>query len=416
MGRTRASVTKAGDGGLLRRHRSFRTLWTARAVSLVGSSVGQMGLLLAVTHSSAKVLAVTLLMLIGDLAPALLAPLTGFITDRMDLRRLMILLEAGQAAATAAIALWLPALPVLLALFLVRAVLGQVFQPATRAAVPALVGEQDLTSANVALGFGENGLTLAGPLLAAALLVVTGIRGLLFIDAASFCASAFLLLWLPPVTTRATGVEQEGSFLLHAAEGISFLWRTVAMRLIFLSFFVIVFFNAVDDVALVFFGKQSLHLGNAGVSVLYAGSAAGLIVGYAAVNRWGSRVAAPALLVTGYAVSSLGNLFTGVSWAIAATLAFQAIRGLGLAAQDAAAATMIQRAVPRRLQGRAFSNFYGAIGLAAGLSYVLGGVLLPAAGPRLTFAVAGLGGVLTAIVSAIRLHARRRSGHQEPGQ
>ena len=110
----------------------------------------------------------------------------------------------------------------------------------------------------------------------------------------------------------------------------------------------------------------------------------------------------------GYAVSSLGNLFTGVSWAIAATLAFQAIRGLGLAAQDAAAATMIQRAVPRRLQGRAFSNFYGAIGLAAGLSYVLGGVLLHAAGPRVTFAVAGLGGVLTAIVTSIRLHARRR--------
>ena len=399
---------------MLRRHRSFRTLWTARAVSLVGSSVGQVGLLLALAQSSSAVLAVTLLMLIGDLAPALLAPLTGVIAGRMDLRRLMMLLELGQAAATAAIALWLPALPVLLALFLVRAVLGQVFQPATRAAVPALVGELDLTSANVALGFGENGLTVAGPVLAAVLVVVTGIRGLLFIDAASFCASAFLLLWLPPITTRATGLEQEGSFLLHAAEGITFLWRTIAMRLIFLSFFVIVFFNAVDDVALVFFGKQSLHLGNASVSVLYAGSAAGLIAGYAAVNRWGARVTAPVLLVIGYAVSSLGNLFTGVSWAIAATLAFQAVRGLGLAAQDAAAATMIQRAVPRRLQGRAFSNFYGAIGLAAGLSYVLGGVLLHTTGPRVTFAVAGLGGVLTAIATAIRLHAHRRPRQPEP--
>ena len=350
-------------------------------MSLVGSSVGQVGLLLAVAQSSSAVLAVTVLMLIGDLAPALLAPLTGAIADRMDLRRLMMLLEVGQAAATAAIALWLPALPVLLALFLVRAVLGQVFQPATRAAVPALVGEPDLTSANVALGFGENGLTVAGPVLAAVLIAVTGIRGLLFIDAASFCVSAFLLLWLPRITTRATGLEREGSFLLQAAEGISFLWRTVAIRLVFVSFFAIVFFNAVDDVALVFLGRQSLHAGNAGVSLLYAGSAAGLIAGYAAVNRWGASAAAPALLVIGYAVGSLGNLFTSVSWAISAALAFQAIRGLGLAAQDAAAATMIQRAIPRGLQGRAFSNFYGAIGLAAGLSYVLGGVILHAAGP-----------------------------------
>ena len=83
------------------------------------------------------------------------------------------------------------------------------------------------------------------------------------------------------------------------------------------------------------------------------GGHADFYAGYAAVNRWGASAAAPALLVIGYAVGSLGNLFTSVSWAIAAALAFQAVRGLGLAAQDAAAATMIQRAIPRALQGRA---------------------------------------------------------------
>lgn len=135
-------------------------------------------------------------------------------------------------------------------------------------------------------------------------------------------------------------------------------------------------------------------------------------MGYAAVNRWGAKAAAPALLVIGYLVGSLGNLFTSTSWAIAAVLAFQAIRGLGLAAQDTAAATMIQRAIPRELLGRTFANFYGSIGLAAGLSYLLGGVLLEAAGPRVTFAVAGLGGVVTAIATAIRLHSHR--GAPEP--
>jgi len=393
---------------LLRRNRSFATLWTARTISLVGSSVGHVGLLLAMARSSSAVLAVTLLMLTGDLVPALLAPLTGVIADRVDLKRLMILLELGQAAATAAIALWLPALPVLLALFLVRAAFGQVFPPATRAVVPALADDQDLPSANAALGFGENGLTVLGPVLAAVLFTVTGIRGLLFIDAGTFLISAFLLLGLPRITTRAGELEQEGSFLLHAAEGITFLWRTVAIRLVFISFVVVVFFNAVDDVALVFLGKQSLHSSNSGISLLYAGSAAGLIAGYAVINHWGAKAAAPAMLVIGYAVGSLGNLFTSTSWAIAAVLAFQAIRGLGLAAQDTAAATMIQRAIPRELQGRVFSNFYGSIGLAAGLSYLLGGVLLHTAGPRGTFVVAGLGGVITAIATAIQL----RSHHQ----
>lgn len=366
---------------MLRRNRAFATLWTARVISLVGSSAGQVGLLLAVTKSSSAVVAVTLLMLIGDVAPSLLAPLTGVIADRVDLKRLMMLIELGQAAATAAIALWLPALPVLLALFLVRAVFGQVFTPATRAAVPALVGDPQLPSANAALGFGENGLTVLGPVLAAALLTVTGIRSLLLIDAATFVLSAFLLAGLPRITTRAGELGQEDSFLLHAAEGITFLWRTAAIRVVFISFVVVVVFNAVDDVALVFLGKQSLHSGNSAISLFYAGSAAGLIAGYAAINRWGAKAAPPAMLVIGYAVSSLGNLFTSTSWAIAAVLAFQAMRGIGLAAQDTAAATMIQRAVPHEIQGRTFSNFYGSIGLAAGVSYLLGGVLLQTVGP-----------------------------------
>jgi hypothetical protein len=112
-------ASQAENGALLRRNRSFATLWTARTISLVGSSAGEVGLLLAVARSSNTVLALTLLMLTGALVPALLAPLTGVVADRMDLRRLMTLLELGQAAATAAIALWLPVLPVLLALFLV---------------------------------------------------------------------------------------------------------------------------------------------------------------------------------------------------------------------------------------------------------------------------------------------------------
>jgi len=228
---------------------------------------------------------------------------------------------------------------------------------------------------------------------------------------------SFAISWTArTVTTRAAELGQDGSFLLHAAEGITFLWRTAAIRLVFISFFAIVFFNAVDDVALVFLGKQSLHSGDSGISLLYAGSAAGLIVGYAVVNRWGAKAAAPALLVTGYAVGSLGNLFTGTSWAIAAVLAFQAIRGLGLAAQDTAAATMIQRAVPRELLGRVFANFYGSIGLAAGLSYLLGGVLLETAGPRRTFAAAGLGGVVVAIATAIRLRSQHRAGQVPPDQ
>ncbi|OIV37827.1 hypothetical protein BIV57_09275 [Mangrovactinospora gilvigrisea] len=348
-------------------------------------------------------------MLLGDLAPALLAPLTGALADRTDLKRLMVVLELGQAAATAALGLWLPALPLLLALFTVRALCGQVFPAATRAAVPALVADADLPAANAALGFGENGLAVLGPVLAAVLIPAAGIRGLLLIDAATFAASALLLTGLPRIATReaaADAADGEPSFLLHAGRGLAFLWRTAGMRLLFLGFSTVVLFNAVDDMGLVFLGRRTLHSGDSATGLLFAGSAAGLIAGFALVARWGGRIAAPGLLVVGFAVSSLGNLLTGAAWSVGVVLALQAVRGVGLAAQDTAAATVVQRTVPRELQGRAFANLYGAIGLAAGASYLLGGVLLQTAGPRGTFVVAGLGGILTALVTAVRMGVR----------
>ena len=86
----------------------------------------------------------------------------------------------------------------------------------------------------------------------------------------------------------------------------------------------------------------------------------------------------PTLLLVGFAVSSVGNLLTGLAWAVAVAFALQAVRGLGLAAMDVASNTLLQRLVPDRMLGRVFGNLYGVIGVAAGLSYVGGGLLLDA--------------------------------------
>jgi hypothetical protein len=93
--------------------------------------------------------------------------------------------------------LTLPSLPLLLALVALRAVAGQVFQPASRAAVPALVRDRDLEAANSAIGFGTNGSEALGPLLAAALFSVLSVQGVLLVDAATFFASAATLASLP---------------------------------------------------------------------------------------------------------------------------------------------------------------------------------------------------------------------------
>jgi MFS family permease len=76
------------------------------------------------------------------------------------------------------IALWLPSLPLLLSLVALRAITGQIFQPASRTAVPVVVPDQHLESANAAIGIGTSGGEALGPLLAAVLFPILGVRGI----------------------------------------------------------------------------------------------------------------------------------------------------------------------------------------------------------------------------------------------
>ena len=108
-----------GRGGSLRLlggNRPFRLLWSARTVSFLGDSLGLVALMLHVADTTGRGLAVALLLLAGDFAPALLGPLAGTVADRLDRKRVMVGSELVQGTLVAVTALWLPPLPALLVL------------------------------------------------------------------------------------------------------------------------------------------------------------------------------------------------------------------------------------------------------------------------------------------------------------
>ncbi|WP_455358711.1 MFS transporter [Streptomyces sp. SYSU K21746] len=396
----------AGALRLIRANRPFRVLWAARTVSFLGDSLSLVTLMLYVADSTGQALAVALLLLVGDFAPALLGPLTGVITDRFDHKRVMITCELVQAALMALIALWLPALPVLLLLVGLRALAGQIFQPASRAIVPSLVRDRDLEGANAAVGLGTNGGETLGPLVAALLLPLLDVRGVLLVDAGTFLLSAALLALLP-AGRRGPSATAEGTTARtvwsDTKDGLRHITTTPLLRAIGLGFFAVVAFNAVDDVALVFLAKDTLNGGDSAVGLLLAAVGIGLFAGYALLGSRGPKLSMTVLLLVGFAVSSAGNLLTGLAWSVAAAFAVQATRGLGIAAMDVATNTLIQRTVPTGLLGRVFGSLYGAIGVAAAVSYLAGGVLLDATNPPVVFLAAGAGGLLATAATALAL-------------
>jgi MFS family permease len=362
-------------------------------VSYLGDSLGLVALMLHVASTTGQALAVAWLLLAGDFAPALLGPLAGTVADRLDRRRVMVGCELLQGALVLATALWLPPMPGLLALVGLRAVAGQVFQPASRAAVPALVPERDLERANAAVGVATNGGETLGPLVAALLLPVLEVRGVLLVDAATFLVSAALLAFLPAMGTT-PGLGRQASFLADARAGLGYVWAEPTVRAVIGGYVAIVACNGIDDVALVFLATDTLGGGGRAVGLLLAAVGVGLLAGYAVLARARGRLPMTALLLAGFAVSSAGNLLTGLAWAVAAAFVVQAVRGLGIAALDVAATTLLQRIVPARLLGRVFGSLYGGIGVAAAFAYLAGGLLLDRTGPRVAFVAAGAAGLL----------------------
>jgi MFS family permease len=388
---------------LLRANRPFRALWSAQSISFLGDSLGLVTLLLYVADTTGQALAVALLLLVGDFAPALLGPFTGVFSDRFDPKRVMVACDLTQSLLVALIALTLPSLALLLALVGLRAVAGQVFGPASRAAVPFLVRDRDLEGANSAIGFGTNGSEVLGPLLVAALLPMIGVRGVLLVDSATFLISAALLASLPSVPPVPTEEVARSSFLLEARVGLGYIRSVPLIRTIGLGLFAVVAFNGIDDVALVFLARDSLGGGDSSASLLYAAVGVGLLVGYVLLARYAGRFPMVLMLLVGFGTSSAGNLFSGLAWAMTVACALQIVRGAGIAAMDVATSTLLQRTVPQGMLGRVFGNLYGAIGVASGFSYVLGGFLLDLTSPRAVFVVAGAGGLLVTLATALAL-------------
>jgi len=411
-------ATRGVDPDTESRHRvAFRRLVVSRSISFLGDSVTLVALLLHVADNAGQAFAVAALLLAGDFVPALFAPVAGAISDRFDLRRVMVTCEVVQAAAVATIALTMPALPWLLLLVGVRAVASQIFQPASRTAVPALVPDRQLESANATLGFGANGMEALGPLLAAGLLPWVGVRGMLLADAATFLVSAALLACLPPLPAvsrhspnDAGGEHPRARLLSEARSGLAYMSRARVVRIIALGFIGVVAFNGVDDIAVIYLTRDSLHAGGSAIALLYGAVGVGLLMGYIMLARWTPRCSMEVLLLSGFALSSLGNFLTGFAWAVSTAFALQAARGIGLSAIDVGVNTLLQRQVPAEMLGRVFGNLYGAIGVAAAASYLSGALLLELTEARTTFVVAGLGGLLVTIVTASALRRSSRRG------
>lgn len=405
-----------GDVGrrrnVLLRNRMFRRMWTARAISFIGDGIAITALILHVESANGTGTAVGALLLAQAL-PHLVGPIAGAVADRTDQRRLMIGCDLGRMVVFSVAAWLLPALPGLLVLIGTASVLDTVFAPAGRSAVPVLVDEEDLLSANAWLGTALNMQVAIGPLLGGLFVATLGVRGALAADAASFLLSAAVLLGvpkLPPHTAR----SERSSFLADTREGLAYVRRHAVARAVVVTLFLGVAFAGVDNVALVFLSRNVLGAGPVGFGVIAGAFGIGMLVASIALS--GGRSRSPrALFIGGWTLTAAGTLSTGLSPQVWLAAMAQATGGAGNGADNVASDTLIQRSVPREMLGRVFGVTSTAAFVGGGIAYAVGGPLLDATSPRFVFLIAAAGVLAVVGLAHVLLPTDAGRPGDEPG-
>ena len=186
-------------GHLLRHRPHFRRLYLASVISMLGDWLSYVAVSVVTLRHGGGALAVGLIMAAHTLPVALLSPVAGPLADRIDRRKLLVMVDVGAALIT--LGMWLAArgqhVGWLQVLLLLRVGVSGISMTAGSAALPSLVEPAELKDANALNGLTWSVLFAAGTALGGFLAAWLGAGEAILLDSFTFLVSAGIILGLP---------------------------------------------------------------------------------------------------------------------------------------------------------------------------------------------------------------------------
>ena len=364
---------------LLRRNRDFRLLYFGTLISLGGDWFLTVALLDLVLQLTGSATLASLMLLCQSIPIFIFTPIAGSVVDRVDRRKLMIVVDGIRT-----IACLLPLLartPALLPFaylgVIVISIGSAYFEPASQAALPNIVGSEELAPANILMGSTWGTMLAVGAAIGGAVTMRFGRDVSFIVDAVSFLASAWIL-W------RIRTPFSEGGGPPPSAVGPA---RTPAPTLIpfvrahprVLALLVSKggYGMGAGSVALLgVFGREVFKAGAFGIGLLFAARGLGALLGPFAVRKLSDRDETQYRFISvSVLLFGLGYMGLGLSRTLAIGCAAVFLAHLGGGAQWLTSTYGLQREVPDFIRGRVFAADWGFVTLTIGISSLAAGLL-----------------------------------------
>jgi MFS family permease len=348
--------------------------WSTNLADGIGIAAGP----LLVASQTEDPLLVAMAALSGWLPPLLFGLWAGALSDRLDRRLIVIVVNVVRVAVLGVMAASIVTGTVSIAFVLgALFILGtaEVFADNTsHTLLPMVVDRDDLAIANARLQAGFITVNqLAGPPLGAALFAAGA--ALPFVGQAVLVAAGAILvsrMALPPHRREPVGGRHIGHDIM---EGIRWVRHHAAVRTLVLTIFTFnITFGAAWSV-LVLYAMERLGLGEIGFGLLATISALGGLLGTASYGWITRRLTLGAIMRIGLVIETLTHLGLALTTSPAVAVVIFFVFGAHAFVWGTTSVTVRQRAVPTVLQGRVGSvhtvGVFGGLVVGSGIGGVL---------------------------------------------
>lgn len=340
--------------------RKIALFLSSQSISLFGSSIVQYAIMWHITLTTQSGMMMTLFIICGFIPTFLLSPFAGVWADRYNRKILIMLADSFIALATFVLAiLYLAGFQYIWLLFVIAAVraFGTAVQtPAVGAILPQIVPEDKLMRINGVNGSLQAAIMFISPMISAALLSVSTLELILFVDIITAIIAVLTLSFLKMAKQQVVSAEQT-DYLADFKAGIHYIREHAFLKNIFF-FFAILFFLMAPASFLTplqitrSFGDDVWRL-----TVIELTFSVGMIVGGGLIAAWGGmKNHIHTMILSGF-VFGLCTLAFGIvpNFWLYSIIMF--ICGIALPIFNTPTMTMLQEKVEPSYLGRIFGVF-----------------------------------------------------------
>ncbi|MGA8245610.1 MAG: MFS transporter [Nocardioides sp.] len=387
---------------ILRGRPDLVVILVGRMVSTFGDGVALVALTLRLQADGAPPYQVGVMLAAGAIPLLLLARPVGRLVDSHDSRRLLVAGGLLEVAATVPL-VFLHSIVPIAALVAVLAGVGLLTGATWSALVPRVVGEDHLAEAVSAQASLNVLVLVAAPAVGGLLAGAFGTGVPITVDAATFVVVtvAAALVRTRRTPERATSDEPDalrgGLAILRSDRVLAPLITGVAL---------VVLLVGMVDVVTVYLVRDSLHAGGVWYGVTEASWMAGMVAGSVVAGLARTPTRQIRATIAGAALACAGVACFALAPTAGVLVPLAVLGGLGNGAAGTCLSTLLMTRTADSARGRVSATANAIFGGASGASLLLGGAVAVVLSPRQIYAVAGLLGLVAAVVLAVQ-HTRR---------